>query len=489
MPARLTIAALLALLMLVLPETAPAAVTCDRYAGGFGSDSAPGTLTQPYRTAQRLANSLTAGQTGCLSTGTYTDELAGPYVLNVLRGGAPGAPVTIRSAPGQRATLRGIVMVPLGSNHVTISNVDIDGRRLTLDESTGIKINAEDTILEDNTITNHSRTICMGLGYPGWGEAIRTVIRRNTFQDCGRVGNKFEHSAYIEWTRGVLVTDNIFLRSGAYAVQLYPDAQGTTVSHNVMVGNGGGVIFAGEGDAASTDTVVEQNVITDSYMRPGISSWWGGAVGVRNVARNNCVIRNVIAQVDLSGGGYASTGNVIADPGFRNAAAGDYRLAADSPCLTVVGYDTAAKLAGMPLPTPTPTATASPSATASASPAPTASATPTTIATASPTPAATTTAVPTPTSTPTATPSAIPTSPPPSATPTPTPTPLSVSTPAPPTATPPSAAEGTQPQTDPDQDPIEGAKLFIDDAAFSASGGFPAEPAAQCRPRRSPRCR
>jgi hypothetical protein len=451
---------LTAVLATLLCAPAPAAVTCDRYAGPFGSDNAPGTVTQPYHSAQRLANSLAAGQTGCLLEGTYTDELSGPYVLNVLHGGAPGAPITVRSAPGQRATLRGIVQVPRGSDNVTISNLDIVGQRVTPDESTGIQILAADTVLADNDITNNSRKICMVLGSPGWGEAIRTVIRGNVFHDCGTRNNKFEHSAYIEWTDGVLVTDNLFLRSGAYAIHLYPDAHNTTVTHNVMVGNGGGVIFAGEGDAASSDNVVAQNVIADSYMRPGIESWWGGTVGQRNRADRNCVTRNTLAQVDISGGGYSATGNVIADPGFRDAAHGDYRLAPSSPCWDLVGYDTAAKLAGEPdVPTPEPTPTPSPTAT----PTPTATPRP------SPTPTPTATPRPSPTPTPTPTPTPRPTSTP---TPAPSPTPPPIATPpAPPPPTPPPAGGGTQPAPDPAQEPVEAAKLVIDDAAFSASGG------------------
>lgn len=456
MPRRLALAvSLLLAIIAALPAGASAGTNCDVYAGPFGLDSNPGTAIAPFKTAQKLSSVLNAGQTGCLLAGTYTDEVTGPYVLNVLRRGAPGAPITIRSAPGQRATLRGIVQVPQGSDYVTLSNLDIYGQRLTPDESTGVQIQAQDTVFEDNVVTNGSRTICMVLGSPGWGQAVRTVIQRNTFRDCGRQNNKYEHSVYVDYTDGVLITDNLFLRSGGYAVHMYPNAQRTTVTHNVMVGNGGGVIFAGEGDAASSDAVVEQNIITDSTMRPGIESWWGGAVGQRNLASRNCVIRNVTAQVDLSGGGFVASGNIIADPGFRDAARDDYRLDPASPCLSLVGYDTAAKLAGDPSssPTPTPTATAAPTST----PAP------------SPTPAATTS--------PTATPSPAPTA---TATPTPTTTEPPATLPvASPTA--PAVQDGTQPQTDPEPAAVEGAQLFVDDGAFSASGG------SACKPRRN-RC-
>ncbi len=459
MPAR-RLLPLAALLSLLLCAPARAEATCDRYAGPFGSDAAAGTLPQPYATAQKLALSLDPGQTGCLLAGTYAQEVSGHYVLNVKRSGAPGAPITIRSAPGQRAQLRGIVQVPAGYHHIVVSNLDIDARRVPPDEKTGISLHGEDVTFEDNTITNAGQAICMILGSATWGQATRTVVQRNTFHDCGAVGNKLEHSVYVADAVATLVTDNLFLRSGGYGVHLYPDAQQTTVTHNVMVGNGGGVIFAGEGDAASSDAVVARNVITDSAMYAGIRSFWGGtAVGSGNLARENCLIRNKHVQIDLAGGGFSAAGNLIADPGFRDPAAGDYRLDADSPCLELVGYDTAAKLRGETVTAPAPAPTPSPTLTAVPTPGATIVPTASPAATHTPAPTATQTAVP-------------------AQTPEPTPTP------APPAATPPPVDTGTQPG-DPVDPPVEGAVLVLDDGAFSASGGSTQLP-RRCRrhPRR-----
>jgi hypothetical protein len=440
---------LASLLLLALCASARADVTCDHYAGPFGSDTAPGTLAQPYATAQKLATSLAPGQTGCLLQGTYSTESSGHYVLNLKNSGAPGAPITVRSAPGQRAQLRGLVQVPAGYHHIVVSNLDIDARRIPPDEATGMSIHGQDLTFEDNTITNAGQAICMVLGSSTWGRAVRTVIQRNTFHDCGAPGNKLEHSVYVADADGTLITDNLFLRSGGYGVHLYPDAQNTTVTHNVMVGGGGGVIFAGEGDAASSHSVVAHNVITDSATYSGVRSFWGGtAVGTDNLARENCLIRNKRVQIDLAGGGFSAVDNLIADPGFRDPAAGDYRLAAGSPCLDLVGYDTAAKLRGetvtAPEPDPRPTPTPSPT------PAPTA--------------APTSTPAPTPTPTPTAA-----RTPAPTATPTPAPPAPAPTVPAPPPP-PPAVDTGTQPG-DPVDPPVEGAVLVLDDEAFSASGG------------------
>ncbi len=445
---------LLLTIAVVLAWGAPAeAAACDRVADPFGSDAAAGTATAPFRTAQRLAMSLDPGETGCLRSGTYADEVSGTYVLNIKRSGTPGAPITIRSVPGERATLRGIVQVPNGYHDIVVEDLDIDGRRLPPNESTSIQIQAEDVTLQDNTITNQGQAICIVLGAHGWGRAIRTVVQRNVFHDCGAPGNKLEHSVYVAEADGTLITDNIMLRSGGYGVHLYPDAHDTTVSHNVMVGGGGGVIFAGEGDAASSDSLVEKNVITDSLKYSAVRSFWGGtAVGTSNFARDNCVIRNKTVQVDIANQGFTPTNNIIADPGFRDPAAGDYRMAAGSPCLNVVEYDTAARLQGDPDQPPVPSPSPSPSASPNPSPSVTAA----------------------PTATPAVTPP-----PGPAATPSPGPGP----TPPVPEIVPdgpPSVTVGTQPEPDPNQVPVEAAEVYVDDAAFSASGGQ----RKRCRPHR-----
>ena len=175
-------------------------------------------------------------------------------------------------------------------------------------------------------------------------------------------------------------------------------------------------------------------------MRPGIHSSWGSSVGQRNLAADNCLFDNPKTNVDISGGGFDARGNVITDPRYRSPAAGDYRLGPGSACLDIVGYDTAAKLRGDPAVDPEPEPTATPSAT----PEPTATPRPVT----TPPPAETPPAsglIPTVAETPSA--------------------------PAVPEATLPPSSQLQAPRTDPGAEPVEAARLVIDDAAFSASGG------------------
>jgi hypothetical protein len=121
------------------------------------------------------------------------------------------------------------------------------------------------------------------------------------------------------------------------------------VAHNVIDGNGGGVVFASEGAGgeydqayASSDNTVEYNVISNSTQTYNIEASWDGPVGTGNVARSNCVWNG--HQGNISDDGFATSGNVVADPGYVSRPTADFRLGSDSECRTVVGYDTAAKV-------------------------------------------------------------------------------------------------------------------------------------------------
>ena len=313
-------------------QAAPAQVRCDRFAAPSGSDSAPGTRERPFRTAQRLVRRLRPGWTGCLRTGTYR---AGDrdYVMRITRAGRKGRPITVRSAPGGRARLIGAVWVARRAAHVHLSHLDIEG--------TGglntVKVYAKHTRLERNRITNRLRgESCLILGSSYAGRARHTVVRRNTFQDCGLPANdNKDHAIYAAHTSGVRILGNEFVNPTGQALQLYPDAQNTRVLHNVIVGGAdtvrGGIVIGGDDEDASHGNLVARNVIAYTAA-DGVYSYWPGPVGIRNVVRDNCLWGIGGDAVDSDDGGMTAFNNVVADPQFRDREGGDLRLGADSPC-------------------------------------------------------------------------------------------------------------------------------------------------------------
>jgi Right handed beta helix region len=322
-------------------------VGCSMYASPTGSDATgTGSLSSPFRTAQRLVKSLRPGDTGCLNAGAYT---VGTYGVNGL--GGFHSDTTLSSTPGQTATISGgglYIWIAPGADYVTIENLKIDFSS-TQPAPVSVQIGGNHDRLIGDTITNgDNAATCILLG--AGATAVATIIKNNTIHDCGsyiRHGNQ-DHAIYFQDSVGAQVINNVFYNWSGWAIHLYPNAQGSLVDHNIFVGGHfGTVAFAGDGRTASSNNTVDYNVIAgNSYASydAAVDYYWGGPVGTANRADHNCLYRNVAGNIAKSPVGFRASGNVIANPAFTNPAKHDYRLRPDSPCLPVVSYDTAAQI-------------------------------------------------------------------------------------------------------------------------------------------------
>jgi hypothetical protein len=327
--------------------SASVSVSCSLYASPGGSDAASGSVASPFRSAQKLVDALSAGQTGCLRGGSYSQsELAFHH------GGAAGAAVTLASYPGETATLTGgFVYVPSGSDHVTLENLHVDTSAAT---QVGVQLMATDSSLIGDDITNRSAHYsCIILGSnAGWGQAIGTVIENDVIHQCGSVadGNQ-DHAIYFDNSINGVISGDVIWGASAYAIHLYQNAQGNQITHNVIVDNGYGVIFAGSGSHASDGNVVADNIIASASVGYDVESYWGGAVGTGNVLAHNCLYSGHLGQITTVQTGFAASGNLTADPGFVDAAAHNYQLKPGSRCLSVIdkrvaGHGPIATIAG-----------------------------------------------------------------------------------------------------------------------------------------------
>ena len=90
-----------AALVIATTPASSSSQTCDSVSATTGSDlTGTGSQGNPWRTAQKLADSLTPGQTGCLRGGVYTED------VTATQDGNSGARITVRSWPGETAALR-----------------------------------------------------------------------------------------------------------------------------------------------------------------------------------------------------------------------------------------------------------------------------------------------------------------------------------------------------------------------------------------------
>jgi hypothetical protein len=265
------------------PPRPAASGHCDRFASPSGSNRWPGTEARPFRTVARLAARLRAGETGCLLQGaTFAEN------VTIRRGGTPGRPITLTSSGRPAATIRGRLVVSDGANHLVVSHLVLDGRNARNDPSP--TVNGDDVLFDHDEVTNHHTAICFVLGSRHYGKAVDVVIRATAVHDCGTLpANNHEHGIYVEWADRTVITGNAITRNADRGVQLFPDAQHTVVTHNLIAGNGEGLILSGDDESASSDNLVAYNVITDSTIRYDVEEWWPGPVGERNEVIFNCV--------------------------------------------------------------------------------------------------------------------------------------------------------------------------------------------------------
>jgi Right handed beta helix region len=327
----------------VLSAAAIAGAGCDLIASPTGSDAAAGSPTSPFRTTQHLVDALRAGQTGCLRSGTYRGA------VKVRHGGVAGAPITITSYPGETATVVGRLWVTNGANQVTVTRLRLDGRNPA--QLPSPSINANDVTFSYDDVTNDHTGICFVVG-SAWGWAARAVIRFDRIHDCGVLpARNHQHGIYDEMSTGARIEWNLIYDNADRGIQLYPDAQGTIVDHNVIDGNGEGFDFSGADGTAANRADVYDNLITNSTHRYDVYSWYpaGNPVGVGNRFHHNCVYGGRMGAIDTSGGGFRSFANKLANPRYVSAGSDDFRLQSTSPCLRMTG-DVAATLdaAGTP---------------------------------------------------------------------------------------------------------------------------------------------
>ena len=313
------------------------ASACNRVAAPGGSDGAAGTAGSPYATFQKLAHSLGPGQVGCLRGGTYKEN------VEVNANGAPGAPITIQSFPGERATFLGRLVTDKSSSYLTFRNMTFDGSAAPSDGGGALKpsptVHGESIAFIGNEVTNRNTAICFAVGSEDFGRAPRAVISRNRIHNCGRLPpTNHEHGIYLHSPCCVQVTDNWVYDNADTGIQMFPDADGNYIARNIVYGNGDNISFGGDSKggvcASSDDNIVERNILSHPRVKENVGSWSGcGKQGTGNILRENCIWPPTFRA---EGEGFSLVNNFYVEPAYVNAAAKDFRIVPGTPCAALV---------------------------------------------------------------------------------------------------------------------------------------------------------
>lgn len=322
---------------------------CTLYASTSGNDGNSGTLASPVATVKTMITKLQPGQTGCLMAG---QTFHGDFTL---RGGdshgTAGAPVTITSSDlAQPATIDGRVVTEGGNDWLTFTHLKFNYSP-TGPGLPSITIGSSHTSWTYDDIQNGNTTICINaIDDQTYGVARDTLIDHDRIHNCGPVPvtsysapGYYAHAIYAIGYN-TTITNNYLYDNSNRGVQLR-GSQGATVMHNVIDGNGSGVVF---GDLGASDNEVAYNVITNSASACptgcnsyGALAFWGdGPVGTGNSLHDNCLYGNQNGDVDVNDGGVTTANNRSADPLYVDRASKNFSLEPTSPCLGY-GPDTA----------------------------------------------------------------------------------------------------------------------------------------------------
>jgi parallel beta-helix repeat protein len=269
---------------LVSPRATTAATY---YTSPDGSDSHPGTLSQPFRTVGKGVRALSAGDTLYLRGGTYSEALVNPP-----SGSSWSNPVTIARYQAETVTFQKnfLNFYDSGARYVVV-----DGVRIVGGSGDGIIISRGTGPIR---FVNFEVTRAAGQGIqvsetanPG-NEFIRGKIHDNGTHPG------LDHGLYIS-TSGNLVDGCEISHNAAYGIHLYSGNPSRNILRNNRVHHNGrlGATYSPTGILVSTGSqnLVYNNVIYDE-------PFYGIRVGVSGSISHNKVYNNTIYKIGAENG-------------------------------------------------------------------------------------------------------------------------------------------------------------------------------------------
>ena len=342
------------------------------YVATNGSDSNPGTASQPFSTIKKGVSVLKAGDVVYIRSGTYYENLdSNRHVIP--SGTSWGNPVTIAAYPGEIVTMafaspteNGLINLATNSLNPTLQYIIFDG--IIFDGSN--VINGMSTVgvgFGANTPANHIRFINVEVKNTGAarldlpvGAGFIVNGSFNEFINCKSHDNGLKpnvtppqapYGFYIMGTDHLIEKCKIY-NNGGYGIHVYnSDAGGShrqTIRYNDIYNNG---VTAGNGTAGIVVTsgvghFVHNNIVRGNFDGIQVTGpfarvynntvygnrSWGivvhstGNIIRNNIIHNNATIGNGSQNIYDFGSGNTISNNLIADPKFIDPSGADLHL-------------------------------------------------------------------------------------------------------------------------------------------------------------------
>ncbi|MCW2600019.1 MAG: hypothetical protein JWM02_1848 [Frankiales bacterium] len=304
------------------------------YVSPTGSDSNPGTSSQPFRQVQKAASVASAGTVVHVAPGTYG-------AVTSSNSGTSSAPIIFLSSSKWGAKISAPGSTNAWTNTgdwIVIENFDIADSQYS-----GIMSTASNGKFLGNHIHH---MVPPGCSRGGAGIELQNYSEHNN-DSIGNVVNDILaptsgcgliHGIYYQGPNGGRILDNIVYQTSGWGIHLWHNANTITISNNTVFENKqGGMVIGGslEGNdiapgIASNNVVTNNIVVNNGYY--GIREM--GRAG-QNTYADNLLNGNASGGYSLIGGS-TPTGTITGDPQFVNYQAstgGDYHLRAASPAI------------------------------------------------------------------------------------------------------------------------------------------------------------
>jgi len=295
------------------------------YVAPDGNDSYPGTEAQPWKTIQKAADTLTAGDTVYIKAGTYNEQVIPK------NSGTPGNYSTYATYPGDTVTIDGdgISVYPAGlfrieqKSYIKVSGFNIENY-LGGGACHGIKIYYSDHIIIENIYVNntggcgiYARASCSNIiidnnevSYtnldPDWDQEMISLSGTDTFVVKN---NHVHHSDHIgidakgSSSKGEIYNNHVHdCDSG-----IYVDGCSTKPLHDIDVYNnvvhdcvGGGISLGTETGGALENISVYNNIAYNNCNGFQINNFRNSALDGSHMKTNIKVINNNFCDNDDS---------------------------------------------------------------------------------------------------------------------------------------------------------------------------------------------
>ncbi len=333
----------------------PIATACALYVSPTGSDSNPGTLSNPLQTAQKAFDSATAGQTVCFRAGTYPQYIAATTGFNQVEGnsGTPGNPIVFTNYPGEIALLQGSTRV--NGSYVTFRGTPNNTPNcsatnpcgLIFEGSTGYVLGAVSICCASNynshfVLFDHVEirkgSYHAGIYEEGCNNAILgSYVHDNGLQDRNEDNGIYWSVTPAGCTNGGLIANNLVEHNYSKGIQLYDGGSGTepafvTVTENTSVNNGNlGAVVWGDHNVFVNNILYNNNNLSGGAAAGAQAGLYTGTSTVdHNVTFNPA---NPSGLGWYNPGGCCITNNQTADPLFLSPLELNWHILASSPAI------------------------------------------------------------------------------------------------------------------------------------------------------------